>query len=170
MTVYTNRRVVQQEVPYLVDTASSIDECSFGQSSETGWLTENHSMTLLGSMNCGDHLLLAADSGIGVEAVVLLRPKLNIVPGRSLAWGIVGNESLGAMFRDWLDSTKSDRWSDWNMARDAALGKVNEINQWRRISAANAGLDPNRLKDDDFLEVLLVGYIGGVPQFLSSQH
>lgn len=120
-------------------------------------------LTVIGAMDCGDHLLLAADSQVSDGQVTWQQQKLDFLSDRPLAWGFAGAEDIGVDFGRWLRSYTWGTGDDWYAFRDVAAQELARLNGNKRrlVHRARARLGP-----EDTAILLLAGYIGREPKIL----
>jgi hypothetical protein len=117
-------------------------------------------MTLIAALDCGDHLLIGADSLITDTAGVRqVGQKMCSLGDRPLAWGFAGDEGIGMEFDRWVQSYALSSDTSWHAFADAAIRELGRLNGQRRERAELARV---KLESQDLTSVLMVGCVGGV--------
>jgi hypothetical protein len=118
-------------------------------------------MSIIAALDAGDCLYLASDSMVTEESGVrLTRQKLDMLPGRPIAWGFSGDEGIGYQFRDWFKAWPFPSDATWSHVADAAIEELSRLNGRKRALGKLAGVETT---DSDLADVLIAGYIAGVP-------
>jgi hypothetical protein len=124
-------------------------------------------MTLIGAMDCGDGLLLAADREVTADGIrVPTKTKIRRTQNPPLAWAIAGDQGLGAQFDDWLQARTAKPFTPkddmtptpWDQLKLEAANRLNTLNGQRKLEVARAQEQVSR---DYFAGLLLVGCVGG---------
>jgi hypothetical protein len=119
-------------------------------------------MTLIVGVHAGDHLFLAADSGVTHgSGTVTQQPKLSLAG--QFAWGFSGQDDLGLQFSAWMleHHARLSKRGNWNLAIEEIGTASNRLNAGRRSRMAEAGIDLNGpLQWNDFVHVMVAGVFG----------
>jgi ATP-dependent protease HslVU (ClpYQ) peptidase subunit len=126
-------------------------------------------MTIIATLDCDDHLLLAADSQVtDSSGYKLTKQKLDSIDSQRVAWGFAGNESVGYQFGDWLRAWNWPSDATWKAVIDASIEEVSRLNGRQRQLCKLAGIEAG---DNNLADVLIAGIIGGrLDAFVLSSH
>ena len=123
-------------------------------------------MSVACALKDGESLFLATDSAVGgLPVKATTDKKIAHVDNPPLAWATAGDESIGDLFGAWLRQQLAQTPSEpltWERAVRPSVLKLAELNGVRvQASQLNrTRLEPER----DLTQVLLVGYLAGVPE------
>jgi hypothetical protein len=118
-------------------------------------------MTVVASLLCDGYTLIASDTQITEsDGVKYQRTKLAFRSDIPLAWGIAGDEGLGAQFSDWMKAQPPDSFPIAATLLDLATAEVARINGKRRAMNKLANVETGK---NDLFDVLIVGFLGGAP-------
>lgn len=117
-------------------------------------------MTVIAAMDCGDYLLMGADSLVTEDAGLRVKhKKLSVLHEVPVAFGFSGDAGVGFQFRDWMLAQPWSSAVTWPEFIATAGHELNRLNGRRREMAQLARVE---LKDDDLASALVAGSLGGV--------
>jgi hypothetical protein len=154
-----------------IGTGTSTSSCGSLASATQRWgdkipirKLSSRPMSVIAALDCGEYLALAADGMVTDNGGIrMTAQKLHTLPDRPFAWGFSGSEGTGFKFRDWLRAWQWPEDATWTTVGDAAIEELSRLNGRNRRMSRLAGVDA---ADDDLANVLMAGYIGGVPDIL----
>ena len=128
-------------------------------------LVEREPMTVVCALQDEDCLYLAADSAVTGLPTKGSATKIDHVTSLPLAWASSGDEAIGLQFgrqlKQWLAEADADELT-WEKFVNVCVTLLAELNGVRRKVASLNSVGFNI--SHDFAEIMLVGFIGGVPE------
>jgi len=116
-------------------------------------------MTVIAAMDCGDYLLLAADSEISHDGEVRsFQKNLAVLDGTSIAWGFSGAEELALEFGHWLNAY-SWTTADWRKFKDDAADELSRGARLDNVCLVPGNLLPYREQYQEIANGLPAGSV-----------